>query len=309
MLPAIHQLVTHDGLFHADEVLASVVLTDLFPRARLVRSRDPAWTGPAPGRIVFDVGGIFDPQARVFDHHQADGPMRPDGVAFSSFGLIWQEYGKAWLRGPRGARPAEAEALHAILDGSLVHGIDLCDNGSPAPGCGTDHHLSSIIEAFWPDFDDPAPQAMDEAFARAVGLGRHVLSNRARQAAARLRAARIVEECLARHEGGPVLELPRIMPWEDTVREAGAEHILFAAMPRGAEWTLAAMRRTPGGFDSRADLPAAWGGLEGDALVRACGIPEAVFVHRRLFFAVARTREAILRIAQAALDERKTLQA
>lgn len=302
MLPAIHQLVTHDGLFHADEVLASVVLTDLFPRARLVRSRDPAWTGPAPGRIVFDVGGIFDPAARAFDHHQADGPLRADGVAFSSFGLIWQEYGRAWLRGPRAAGPEEADALHAILDRSLVHGIDLCDNGSPAPGCGTDHHLSSIIEAFWPDFDDSRPQAMEDAFASALALGRSVLSNRARQAAGRLRAARIVEECLARHDGGPVLVLPRIMPWEDTVREKGADHILFAAMPRGADWTLAAMRKTAGGFESRTDLPAAWGGLEGEALARASGIPEAVFVHRRLFFAVARTREAILRMAEAALE-------
>jgi uncharacterized UPF0160 family protein len=39
----ITHLVTHSGGFHADELLSSVVLTKLFPKAKLLRSRDHAF--------------------------------------------------------------------------------------------------------------------------------------------------------------------------------------------------------------------------------------------------------------------------
>ncbi|MGO7209167.1 MYG1 family protein, partial [Rhizobium ruizarguesonis] len=39
-------LVTHSGGFHADELLSSVILTRLFPQARIVRSRAPEWITP-----------------------------------------------------------------------------------------------------------------------------------------------------------------------------------------------------------------------------------------------------------------------
>jgi uncharacterized UPF0160 family protein len=34
-------IVTHSGGFHADELMSSVILTKLFPNAKLIRSRDP----------------------------------------------------------------------------------------------------------------------------------------------------------------------------------------------------------------------------------------------------------------------------
>ena len=53
-------LVTHSGGFHADELLSSVILTRLFPQARIVRSRAPEWITPGPDRIIYDVGGLYD---------------------------------------------------------------------------------------------------------------------------------------------------------------------------------------------------------------------------------------------------------
>ena len=46
----ITHLVTHSGGFHADELLSSVVLTRLFPKAKLLRSRDRQWVTPAAER-------------------------------------------------------------------------------------------------------------------------------------------------------------------------------------------------------------------------------------------------------------------
>ena len=38
-VPEIKWLVTHSGGFHADEVMASVILTEVFPAAEIRRTR------------------------------------------------------------------------------------------------------------------------------------------------------------------------------------------------------------------------------------------------------------------------------
>jgi len=78
-------LVTHSGGFHADELLSSVILTRLFPQARLIRSRAREWITPGVDRIIYDVGGKYDAIAQIFDHHQRGAPLRDDGQPFSSF--------------------------------------------------------------------------------------------------------------------------------------------------------------------------------------------------------------------------------
>src|SRR5262245_38094078 len=105
-------LVTHSGGFHADELLSSVVLTRLFPAARITRSRSPDWITPSGDRIIYDVGGIYDPEARIFDHHQRGAPLRDDGKPYSSFGLIWKHYGRDYLAAS-GVPEAHVGDIHA----------------------------------------------------------------------------------------------------------------------------------------------------------------------------------------------------
>ncbi len=92
----ITHLVTHSGGFHADELLSSAVLTRLFPQAELLRSRDRRWITPSADKIIYDVGGDYDGTAQIFDHHQRPSPLRSDDQPFSSFGLIWAHYGRAF---------------------------------------------------------------------------------------------------------------------------------------------------------------------------------------------------------------------
>lgn len=66
------QLVTHDGNFQADDVLAYAMLTFIFPDHTLIRTRDPKMIQPEANRIVFDVGGKYDPSLFLFDHHYSD---------------------------------------------------------------------------------------------------------------------------------------------------------------------------------------------------------------------------------------------
>jgi uncharacterized UPF0160 family protein len=80
------KLVTHNGKFHADDVFASVILTQLFPELPLVRTRDEQITNDK-NNFVYDVGG------GKFDHHGIDDQRQHEnGVPMAAFGLIWQKF-------------------------------------------------------------------------------------------------------------------------------------------------------------------------------------------------------------------------
>ena len=124
----ITHIITHSGGFHADELLSSVILTRLFQKAELRRTRDRQWLSPSPEKIIYDVGAIYNADVQIFDHHQRPSPLREDGQPFSSFGLIWKHYGREYLTAMN--VPAyNVEEIHNIFDTTFVLPIDLLDNG------------------------------------------------------------------------------------------------------------------------------------------------------------------------------------
>lgn len=301
----ISYLVTHSGGFHADEVLSSVVLTALFPQAELVRTRDRQWITPAADRIIFDVGGDFNAEAQIFDHHQRPSPLRPDAQPYSSFGLIWAHYGRDYLLAS--GLPAEhIDEVHAKFDTKFVLPIDLLDNGALEPSVAgplSIMTLPSLLGSLKPVFDDPSPTADDDAFHVALGVARQFVEALVRNLAAKLRSQSFVAEAIVATGASPILELPMGMPYLSELIKAEADHILFVVIPRGADWTLNCIKLSQDTFDQRADLPAAWAGLTDAALEAASGVAGAKFCHNARFIAVANSRDAILKMAAIAVAE------
>ena len=301
-------LVTHSGGFHADELLSSVVLTRLFPNARIVRSRDPDWITAGPDRVVYDVGGAFDAEARIFDHHQRGAPLRADGQPYSSFGLIWKHFGRDYLAA-LDVPDDHIDAVHAGCDASFVLPVDLADNGVIGPdaaGVMSGLTLPGLLETLKPAFDDTNAEAETNAFHAALAIARAFLEAQVNGRAAQLRAETLVAAAIAAAGTSPVLELPMGMPFRKAVQKAGADHLLFVVHPRGQDLSLGGIRVSEGSFDLRADLPAAWAGLTGTALEAASGVPGATFCHKGRFIAAARTRDAILAMADLAVKDAQT---
>jgi uncharacterized UPF0160 family protein len=298
-------LVTHSGGFHADELLSSVILTRLFPQARLIRSRAPEWITPGVDRIIYDVGGAYDAAGRIFDHHQRGAPLREDGQPFSSFGLIWKHYGRDYLTA-LGLPEAHIELLHASFDASFVLPVDLMDNGAlslSAAGPLAGLTLPPLLETLKPVFDEADPNAEDRGFQNALTIARSFAEARIAQSAAKLRAEALVHQAIEDAGNGPILELPMGMPFRPAIVKAGADHLLFVVHPRQKDWCLTGIRRADEGFELRADLPAAWAGLSDRDLEAACGIDGATFCHNGRFIAAAKTREAALAMAELAVKE------
>ena len=298
-------LVTHSGGFHADELLSSVVLTRLFPEARIVRSRAPEWITPGSDRIIYDVGGAYDAAAQIFDHHQRGAPLRDDGQPYSSFGLVWKHYGRDYLAA-FGVPEAHVAAIHAAFDKKFVLPVDLVDNGAFDPSVAgplAGLTLPVLLETLKPAFDDKSAEADERAFHAALAIARSFVEAGVSAAAAKLRAEGLVLDAIRNTGEGRVLELPMGMPFRPAIIKAGADHLLFVVHPRDKDWCLTGIRRSDEGFELRADLPKAWAGLTGSDLEAASGVKGASFCHNGRFIAAAATREAALALADIAVAE------
>ncbi|WP_153772005.1 MYG1 family protein [Labrenzia sp. CE80] len=301
----ISHLVTHSGGFHADEMLSSVVLTRLYPDAKLTRTRDRQWITPAADKIIYDVGGAYDAEAQIFDHHQRPGPLREDEQPFSSFGLIWKHYGRAYLAA-MDVPEQDIEEIHGSFDEKFVLPIDLLDNGAMDPSVAgplSALTLPSLLGSLKPVFDDASPTADDDGFFAALPIARSFVEAFIGNLAAKYRAQTIVLDAIAKAGTSPILELPMGMPFRSALDKAEANHILFMVNPRGDDWALNGIKLSSDTFDQRADLPAAWAGLTDSTLEEACGVKGAKFCHNARFIAVADSREAILKMAELAVKE------
>src|SRR5277367_727427 len=105
----------HDGSFHADEVTACALLIvfNLVDKDKVVRSREVRVLEEC--EYVCDVGGVYDPACKRFDHHQSNytGDL-------SSAGMIW-----LYLKTQGGIDPA----IYDFLNRALILGVDAHDNG------------------------------------------------------------------------------------------------------------------------------------------------------------------------------------
>lgn len=305
-MPITH-LVTHSGGFHADELLSTVILTRLFPQAEIKRSRDKQLLTPSADKIIYDVGGDYNADAQIFDHHQRPSPLREDGQPFSSFGLIWAHYGREYLAA-MDVPEHDIETIHSSFDNKFVLPIDLLDNGAIEPSVAGPLSvltLPSLLGSLKPVFDDPSPTADDDAFMAALPIARHFVEASINNRAAKARAQSIVMDAIEKAGASPILELPMGMPYASALDKAGADHIMFVVNPRGNDWTLNGIKLSYDTFDQRADLPAEWAGLSDTALEEASGVKGAKFCHNARFIAVANSQQAIMDMAELAVKNIK----
>ncbi|MFL5859607.1 MAG: MYG1 family protein [Solirubrobacteraceae bacterium] len=289
-------IATHDGSFHADEVFAIAALALRGGSIEVVRSREREVLARADVRV--DVGFRHDPSTGDYDHHQREfDRTRDNGVRYASFGLIWREFGAEVCNGD----PEVADAV----DVSLVQGVDANDTGQRITESLIDgvHPLTvnGVVGGFNARWDETLTPAQERLrFDEAVELARGIVSREILSAAAGSRSARIVNDAIAAAADPRVIELPVNAPWKQ-VLVPEAPDALYVIYPKRQGFGLEAVPRELGSFENRRDLPATWGGLEGEELVAVTGVPDALFCHAKRFLVVASSRDGIERLAQLAL--------
>jgi uncharacterized UPF0160 family protein len=278
---------THDGTFHADEVTACALLSvfNLIEEGNIVRTRDLKSLSAC--EYVCDVGGIYDPDKKRFDHHQVE--YRGE---LSSAGMV-----SLYLKD---RRIIDAK-LYDHLNRSLIWGVDAHDNGRVTiePGVCT---FSQVISNFGPPDYDSAPDVIEKRFYQAFEFAKGHLKRL-------MERYRYVEACRelvfeAMQRSKEVLMFEQAMPWMDLFFDMGGENhpAKFVIMPSGGHWKLRGI--PPNGKDRmqvRKPLPEEWAGLMEEDLKRVTGIPGAIFCHKGRFISVWETKEEALKALEVAL--------
>ncbi|MDN3507566.1 MAG: MYG1 family protein, partial [Simkaniaceae bacterium] len=209
---------THDGPFHADEVTACALLLlfDQIDRDKIHRTRDRSVIDKC--EYVCDVGGIYDPSKKRFDHHQVDYVGK-----LSSAGMILEYLNKEKII---------EDNLFEHINKSLVIGVDAVDNGHVSQPLGHCSY-SGVISNFVPPTYDATVDEFNAAFFAALDFASGHLSRLlTRYAYAQSCKGKVKQ---AMQEGKEVLYFDEAMPWMDAFFEFGGDDhpAQFLIMPAG----------------------------------------------------------------------------
>lgn len=270
MIP--RSVAVHDGSFHADEVCACALLLafNLVDRDKVVRSRDPAVLQDS--EYVCDVGGVYDPARKLFDHHQASYQG-----SFSSAGMIL-----TFLKEQKIISPKE----YQFYNDSLIRGVDDHDNGRALliPGVCS---FSQVISNFSPiEYEADSGSELSAFFAAVDFATGHMKRLHARfHYIADCR--QIVEEAMRKYKDCLIFD--RSLPWQDNFFDLDGDHhpASFVIMPSGKHWKLRGIPPTSHDrMKVRVPLPQEWAGITPQELQKVTGIPGAIFCHKGRFISV-----------------------
>ncbi len=291
------KLVTHNGKFHSDDIFACATLALFLEQSKksfqIIRTRDEDIV--KNGDYVFDIGGVYDPEANRFDHHQIGGAgKRESGIEFASFGLVWKKFGIE-LCGNQEIVEEIDQKIVSSVDGQ-DNGLDLC---SPNYGDVVPYAVWSIFRSFLPTWKEDE-NMVDTIFLDMVDLAKKILKREIKRAQDKYEAKILVDKAYNEAKDKRLIVLDIYYPWRDAL--IVYPEPLFVVTPRqGGKWDLSTIGVEKNSFKARKDLPKSWAGLKNEDLQKVTGVDDAVFCHRALFLAVAESKEGILKLAELAL--------
>lgn len=293
-----NKLITHNGSFHADDVFACATLCLVLEKKgenfEIIRTRDEEII--KNGDYVFDVGGFYDENLNRFDHHQKGGAgKRENGIEYSSFGLVWKKFGNKICNG---------EEVVKIIDDRLVAPIDAFDNGfdlvenkyqiSP-------YFIQHFLLAMRPTLREEN-LTNDDMFLKSVLFAKQVILREVVHVEDAIFSFQKVVSVYKKTKDKRILVLDENFQNEESLTTL--KEPLYIIYPRKDDglWGVRAVRENPRTFNNRKDFPVKWAGLRNEELQKITGVEDAVFCHKGLFLAVAKSKEGAMKLAELALQ-------
>ena len=304
-------VITHNGLFHADETFGTAFLSLLLgSEVRVVRTRNPAQIEQA--YVALDVGGVYDNAKLRYDHHQRNFLDVHEGtsVKLAACGLIWRHFGTCLITKLHPELDIEqVKSLWQSVDEAICRPVDLQDNGQgtfKVDGAEAQALTVSMMVAAFNQQDIYSP-AQDEAFMRVVEILKEYILNFLRSEANKLQLLKEAEEAVKAQLGSRVLVLDKFLPYREAVLKANAEGGQFdlVTYPANGQWNIQTVPvddSTENFYSQRVSLPQRLWGLTGpDASKESLGGSALVFCHKTGFLAAVKadTAEAVIAEAQA----------
>lgn len=325
-MPNQLNLFTHNGLFHADDVFATAMLSLLSEDVNVVRGGDDDVPEDTENWIIYDIGG------GELDHHTEECKQRNEthpntDIPYAACGLVWRKYYKEILAS-QNCPERYYESVYNKMEKSLILGIDASDNGFdptmhaldempniPDAQKTTLQHVSKIeftISQVIKDFNPSWESERDpyEAFMDAVAFAQDIFLNRLDSIIDALDGRDYIQNHID-YSADHIMILEQFAPWQSVVTSESrsnqkARDLWYVVSPalRGG-WNLQCVLEDPSDRTSyRHPLPDAWLGLRKEELQEVSGIPDAIFCHPSGFLAGCESEAGALHMAQKAMNDK-----
>ena len=280
------KIITHSGSFHSDELFAIGLIKLYFDsELEIIRTRDRAILDEAiknPDVWVIDVGGVYDPEYRNFDHHQASFRLAwPDGTPKSSIGIVWDYLlNNNFINIDRVAR--------STVEFNLVKKIDSHDNGQKPWSLSCVFGLYNRIDN------------NDDQFQKALFVAIGMIENSLIFASSKSSEDKKFSKLLKNYTGQEVFILDSFLMGAGK-RIAESTDAVAYVMPhnndRDSNWVAHSVSEPGSIFESRALAPKHLRGLSDEDLQKKSGISDSIFVHKKGFISVAVSKESAIVLA------------
>lgn len=304
--------VTHNSVFHADEVMATAILQYVFGKGKIVRTNNPYEYKDNPEAIIYDIG------YGEFDHHQKGGNgKRDNGIPYAACGLIWDKYGIRCIESIIKSMHlclSESDTLDVwkMINESIIQGIDANDNGyRPDPIPSVKYlSISAIISSlnnipYYGGVEDPE---QDLLFDDAVDICSKILSANIRRFADMKNTETVLKALIKDRDNKHILVLKKYTPWVRAVTENTDKdeiwYVVFPSSRNKGEWNMQAVPLSIDTFEQRHSVPKSWWGGNKETLPKITGVKTASFCHPSTgFLTAAGSLEDILKLAEIACKE------
>lgn len=305
-LTPVINITTHDGPFHADEVLSVAILSTIFKNHTVTRSRDPIIIDLAD--FAVDVGGVYNHTLRRYDHHMTNPPRDESGHYFSSAGLIWYHYAKTYLQAinvPKEFTYRNSTiSLHKSVERSIrmrwIAPIDRWDNGIHTGPTA----ISEVVSALAPTDPEKSRESYNDQFFKAVSMVSHLFERACFHAADHVIGKTIYLESDKEHHAEG-----RILVAETDIKDFGYftnTDVNFAIYPvidhntQENHYNIRPINNGAGG-GYKTPFPDSIIGATEDELVDY-GFTDITFVHHTGFLAKARSKDAAIGFCLSLLE-------
>lgn len=283
-------IVTHNGKFHADEVMSIAILKQIYSNFKVVRTRDIKKIKNADMRI--DVGGKYNFKTNDFDHHQINSPIRKNKIPYSSCGLIWKHFGK---------KIVESKEVWEYVDKELIEGIDARDNGLGLIKNKINiYSIRDRIVSLNPFWNENISE--NEQFNKAVKMASDILLREIQKANSIIEGNKIVKNCLKFSKDNFVVLPQQGLPKKLIIENKNIKFIVFPFKDKN--WVSKAVLIKEKSFKNKKDFPKSWAGLENKNLEKVSGVKGAIFCHKNRFIVTGKTKDCIISLTKKALEEK-----
>jgi uncharacterized UPF0160 family protein len=289
------KICVHDGTFHADDVFAVAALS-IYSKGniKIFRSRDPKVWDECD--YVCDVGRVYDPAKKRFDHHQETfKEQRQNGIRYAAAGLVWKEFGE---------KICGSSEIAKRVDESLIQAVDAEDNGqelfTPIFKDVNPYTISDLVADFNPTWKEDVSSGM-MSFQYLVSVAKRILERSIKDAEDEISGEEHIKKIYNETEDKRLLILDGEYSWQHFVSHLPEPLIVVKPIYSNNTWYARAVPVEGHKYDIRIHFPESWAGKEGEELQKVTGVSDAKFCHKGRFLCFAYSKEGAIALAKLAL--------